>query len=561
MKKSKFITVIILLVSISVSKAQSWQWARLISDTGDVSYCNITVLKNGDNISIGSFMGKTNASATHTLLSNGGYDICLVKRNSAGTVLWAKRFGGTANDYGHSICLDKLGNIIIGGRFNQTMTFGSTLLTANGGDDIILAKLDPDGNPIWANSYGGSSSGPGIVEGIYGLCTDSLNNIYSTGNFYGYLLDFGGGNIISSGGVCSDIFIMKSDSLGTTKWVKSGKAYSGGFDYCEGTSIAISRDNNTLVAGGYYRGPNFVYGTDTLINPDVSTNDSYFVSINPQNGSRNFISQISGNNGYTQVRALAFDKSNNILMCGNSPSKNFITPFTQTTTKPGPFNIFVFKFNISGNLIWSTAMGNSTYAHAANEIKVGKNNSIYVAGSYNNYVESGPFYVVNNGGFLAKLDSNKNTISLSSINNTMGTDWGFRNIGIDSSDNVYTHGLIRGNFTLSPNTYTVTKTDYLTAKFGNPNSIVTGIEDKNLNPVSLNIFPNPTNEVCHIKSVEIIKSIIITDLNGKLIFEKKKINSKSFTLNTTDFNNGLYTIEITNENSSSFQKLIVENSK
>lgn len=561
MKKSKFIAVIILLASISVSKAQSWQWARLISDTGDVSYCNITVLQNGDNISIGSFVGKTSASATNTLLSNGGYDICLVKRNSAGTVLWAKRFGGIANDYGHSICLDKMGNIIIGGRFNQTMTFGSTLLTANGGDDIFLAKLDPNGNPIWANSYGGPSSGPGIVEGIYSLCTDSLNNIYSTGNFYGYLLDFGGGNIISSGGVCSDIFIMKSDSLGTTKWVKSGKSYTSGFDYCEGTSIAISPDGNTLVAGGYYRGANFVYGTDTLINPDVSTNDSYFVSLNPQNGSKNFISQISGTGGYTQVRALAFDKSSNIIMGGNSPSKTFITPPTQTTYAVGQFNIFVFKFSLTGNLIWSTAMGNSTYGHSVSDIKIGKNNAIFVAGSYNSYLESGPFYVVNNGGFLAKLDSNKNTISLNSINNTLGTNWGFRNIGIDSSDNVYTQGMVQRNFTFGSSTYTVTKSDYLTAKFGNPNSIVTGIEEKNFNPVSSNIFPNPTNEICYIKSAEIIKSIVVTDLNGKLIFEKKKINSKSFTLNTTDFNNGLYTIEIINENSSSFQKLVVSNNK
>ena len=228
MKALKSFIILLFLINESPLNAQtqSWQWARLINDTGDVSlYCNITALPNGDNISIGSFTGKTNASVTHTLLSNGGFDICLVKRNSAGTVLWAKRFGGLANDYGHSICLDKMGNIIIGGRFNQSITFGSTLLSSNGSDDIFLAKLDPNGNPIWANSYGGSSSGAGIVEGIYSLCTDSLNNIYSTGNFFGYLLDFGGGNIISSGGVCSDIFIMKSDSLGTTKWVKSGKAY------------------------------------------------------------------------------------------------------------------------------------------------------------------------------------------------------------------------------------------------------------------------------------------------------------------------------------------------
>jgi hypothetical protein len=57
--------------------------------------------------------------------------------------LWARRAGGTSNDYGGNIALDGSGNYYITGYFNSTAVFGTTTLTSSGGNDIFVTKNLP----------------------------------------------------------------------------------------------------------------------------------------------------------------------------------------------------------------------------------------------------------------------------------------------------------------------------------------------------------------------------------------------------------------------------------
>jgi len=71
--------------------------------------------------------------------------------------IWAKQAGGTIDDYGNSIAVDANGNIYVTGRFYGSSTFGTTNLTSSGGSDIFVAKLDINGNWLWAKKAGGTS--------------------------------------------------------------------------------------------------------------------------------------------------------------------------------------------------------------------------------------------------------------------------------------------------------------------------------------------------------------------------------------------------------------------
>ena len=50
---------------------------------------------------------------------------------------------------------DILGNIYIAGHYSGSLTFGNTTLNSQGDFDIFFARLDPQGNVVWARSIGG----------------------------------------------------------------------------------------------------------------------------------------------------------------------------------------------------------------------------------------------------------------------------------------------------------------------------------------------------------------------------------------------------------------------
>jgi len=76
-------------------------------------------------------------------------------------------------------------------------------LTPNGvSSNIFLAKFDSNGNHLWSKSFGGSYNDYG-----YSVSVDSSGNIYGTGYFSGYNIDFGGCPLSSVGSY--DIYLIK----------------------------------------------------------------------------------------------------------------------------------------------------------------------------------------------------------------------------------------------------------------------------------------------------------------------------------------------------------------
>ena len=88
----------------------------------------------------------------------------LLPLNADGSYAWAKRAGGTGDDYGSGISSLSDGSSIVTGTFSGA-TFGGTTLTSAGEDDVFIAKLNADGSYAWAKQAGGGGDdyGYGIV--------------------------------------------------------------------------------------------------------------------------------------------------------------------------------------------------------------------------------------------------------------------------------------------------------------------------------------------------------------------------------------------------------------
>lgn len=94
---------------------------------------------------------------------------------------WAISAGTTGSELGKDIATDPISkNSYIVGMFTNTLTLGTFTLTSNGGDDVFFAKLDHNGNYLWAKNIGSTANDEG-----HGITYDASGNVYITGGIKG----------------------------------------------------------------------------------------------------------------------------------------------------------------------------------------------------------------------------------------------------------------------------------------------------------------------------------------------------------------------------------------
>ncbi len=134
-------------------------WAKsAIGSNNDVGY-GVAKDGSGNLYVVGTFNSLSLTFGSTALTLNAYDDIFLVKYDASGNVAWAKSAGGNANDIGQGIAVGVNGNSFITGYFaSPSLTIGSTTLTNSGTDNTYVAEYDASGNPLWAKSVGGTSS-------------------------------------------------------------------------------------------------------------------------------------------------------------------------------------------------------------------------------------------------------------------------------------------------------------------------------------------------------------------------------------------------------------------
>src|SRR5579872_6666127 len=122
MKKASliFVVAIVVFVARSFVFAQTFEWARKGNTSLFATGAAVATDEHGNSCVIGTFMGTAKFGDVE-LHSLGGRDIYLVKYDKDGKVLWAKRIGGVADDFGNAVALDKDGNCYITGAFATTV--------------------------------------------------------------------------------------------------------------------------------------------------------------------------------------------------------------------------------------------------------------------------------------------------------------------------------------------------------------------------------------------------------------------------------------------------------
>jgi phage-related tail fiber protein len=334
----------------------NYVWAKSIGGTSnDLGYA-LAIDASGNSYITGSFTGTADfdpGAGTQNLSSAGVNDIFLAKYDASGNYVWAKSVGGTVNDLGYALAVDASGNSYITGLFNGTTDFdpgaGTQNLIGAGSNDIFLAKYDASGNYIWAKSMGGTGSDIG-----YALAVDASGNSHITGYFSGTAdFDPGAGtqNLSSAGN--TDIFLAAYDASGNYVWAKR----TGGTTNDISTALAVDASGNSYITGSFTGTADFDPGVGTQ-NLSSAGNDDIFLAKYDASGNYVWAKSLGGT-GNDIGNALALDASGNTYITGYFTSTADFDPGagTQTLSSAGNADIFLAKYDASGNYVWAKSMG------------------------------------------------------------------------------------------------------------------------------------------------------------------------------------------------------------
>ena len=542
MKKVFFYTCLIMISILSVNaQTPNWQWAKSAGGTGSAFGLIVSTDAIGNVFMTGYFKSPTITFGTTTLTNAGSNDIFIVKYDATGNVLWAKSVGGAYDERGQSVSTDASGNVFMTGYFiSPTISFGTTTLTntyaSNLYSDFFIVKYDTSGNVLWAKSAEGAYDDSG-----QSVSTDASGNVFITGIYYSPTITFGKTTLTKANPTrnYSDIFIVKYDASGNMLWATS--AEDGVFND-DGRSVSTDASGNVFIAG-YFASPTITFGTTTLTN----TNSSWDIFIVKYDSSGNVLwAKSAGGTAYDIGNSVSTDAIGNVFMTGIYYSPTITFGITTLTNANNVADIFIVKYDASGNVLWAKS-AEGTWYDLSYGVCTDVIGNVFITGAfYSPTITFGTTTLTNvnaaNDIFIVKYDASGNVLWAKSAGGT-GYDEGYA-VSTDASGNVF----LTGNFG-SPNinfgTTTLTNTDttgsfrdIFIAKLDG----TTGTNDiKNAN---IKIYPNPTNNIINIEGLTKNENntIQIFDVQGKLVITKN-ISEKG-TIDLSELNKGVYVIKI-----------------
>jgi len=496
------------------------------------------------NVFVAGFFKNT---ATFGLLtpvtSAGNHDAFLAKYDSTGNAIWVKQFGGTDNDEGLGVATDNNGNVYYCGSFGLTADAGTdTTMTSAGFFDIFLFKYDNNGNFIWARSYGASASDYGN-----GLDCDG-SSVYMTGSFFTSAV-FDSFTLTANGQ--ADVFLAKINSNGTVVWAeKAGSTIAD-----NGKGIAVSDDGSVFITGSFSGTATF-YGSPNVTLTTTGLTDVYTAKYDG-NGDVLWAKKGGGSDNEYPY-AIDTDINGNSFIAGFYSSST-ATFGTQMLSNSGNGDIYVIKYDASGNISWAKDIGAADYDYAYG-LTVDDGANVIVTGGFGGTVMFGSTSLTSASAttedmFITKLDNGGNYL------------WAIK-AGAAGSNYVWGNGVAIG----VDGDIFATGSFEATANFGTTTLISLGGDetygedvfvckiDQAVTPIlsvsensksGLNVYPTLVTDFFTLSGAEKITKAELISMDGKIIpLVVTSVNNNSAIMNTGGADNGIYLVRIINNGES-----------
>jgi len=536
MKTKQILNGLIILLAFSGFKPAISQTVNWSSQIGGLAWDRGRgiVDKHGYFFIAGSFDGPWCYINSDTLVDKGKNNIFFAKYDQSGHELWAQCLGGdnspawTDDQFGF-VYYDSISDChYLAGNFWGPAHFGTFSLTSQR-DDIFLAKYDPDGNCIWAKSYGGVG-----FDDCRGITTDRNGNIFMCGATSDVAL-FDSISVERGG------FLAKFDSLGNCIWAKHEVNYeSSSNSMLRFMNIKIISNTDILVDGCTAKDGILQIDTITINHPGLA---SSMICRFDGNGNIKWIKE--GLSTYTEmVSEIGLDSAENIYFTGHFYDSIWFGS-NKLVSGSHEHEMFLVKYDKNGDFQWAKK-ANATMAEGKTVVCDPAGN-VYVTGDFSGFADFEGFNINSYSDqdmFLARYSPAGQCLG---VVHAGGSSEGF-GVTQDSGGNPIVTMEFMDTLTLGSETYiSHGLTDILIAKY----AAITGMNDyqKNKTP-QLYIYANPSNGKCNIVLPQDLLQeenieMRIYDQSGKLIYSSTlRLTSEKIVLNLPDVARGMYHVVI-----------------
>jgi len=340
-------------------------YSTYLGGTGQDSGQGIAVDTAGDAYVTGytestDFPTTSGAFQTSNMSTRGGDNAFVTKLDPTGTALiYSTYLGGTNEDAGNGIAVDRVGNAYVTGYTESTdfpttdgafqTTYGSRFGAA------FVTELNPTGTALVYSTYlGGTNEDAGN-----GIAVDTAGNAYVTG--YTESTDFptttGAFRTTYGGG--GDAFVTKLNPTGTALIYST---YLGGTGEDSSQGIALDTAGDAYVTGWTFS-DDFPTTTGAFRTTYGGNLDAFVTKLNPT-GTALIYSTYLGGTDYDNGQGIAVDTAGNAYVTGITSSSDF--PTTDGAFQPsydGGEDAFVakFAFEVQTTAALTTSASPSTY--------------------------------------------------------------------------------------------------------------------------------------------------------------------------------------------------------
>ncbi|MDI1427899.1 hypothetical protein [Polyangium sorediatum] len=367
-------------------------WLRTYGEQASAQMITDIAIAPDGNIVIAGAFGGTIDLGDGPLASTGSLDILLAKLTPKGEVVWAKRFGDAALQQANAVAIDKDGAIYVGGRVLGAVNFGSGVLTSAGSGDAFLAKFDADGGPVWSKLFGDTA-----LQEVRAIAMTKANQVIVAGNFAGNIA-LGGAQLASAGS--NDIFLAKFDETG----FHAASRRIGGQGADEFRAIAVNTNDEVVITGVFSSTLELIAGNTLTSKGGL---DVFAAQLSPTFAP--IWANAWGDAATQQAFDVAIASNGDVLLTGAfEGALNF---FGQTIKTDAVASRALYVTRIAGtgdSVVWAKAIGDATAFVTQASLAVGTADQLALAGTFQGGMDfgGGPLMAADAGDlFFAKLSS------------------------------------------------------------------------------------------------------------------------------------------------------------
>jgi hypothetical protein len=501
------------------ARAQSWQWAVRAGGAGN-DFANCLDADDAGNSFISGKFFNSISFGTTVLSAPGVWGVYVAKFDNSGNLIWAKVAASDSSLSVNGICVDAAGNISITGQYSDTIVFenGIANLISSGSDDIYVAHFDSSGNFLWTRSAGGSG-----IDFAGGIDADRSGNIFVTGDFHTTSFPYSG----------SRVFLLKYDEAGNQSWLTTSITPGTGHF---GNSIQVDSAGNSFITGEFFN--TLVFDSSIVIDAGNPESNAFIAKFD-SSGMIMWGQKAGAPTGYCGSKAIAIDAGGNSYITGFYHGTISLGPYSITGTSGIASDVFIAKCDAAGNFLW---VSKSIGAGSSRSITADPAGNTFLCGNFSASVTFGQDALTSTGMndiFVTAIDSSGNYLWATACG---GVQEDFTGGIKSSSSDIFLAGYFSDTIRFNSSVYLADDSSTTSDAFLAKLNLLTGLQEQGNEKNVIRCYPDPAmSEICF-DGIPDNGQYTIKDAAGKML--ASGVVTQNHCIGVSSMKSGIYFISI-----------------